>query len=474
MSTDAGGGVASDNGNNKQQLPGFPEFSLEVNIAMSAFMDKIRQFCMSYGFNPLDTRLVEPLKMLDQKGIENNEMFYLGRVSGGCAVDASEKKGEVLVLRVDQTMSFMRYIAKNFRDLPTIFKRYSCGKVYRGEDSRVSMGRFNEFWQIDFDVFCKCTLCWMYESEIIVIVYSVFKKILNIDRFIIRISNIQMLQGLFREFGISNVKKIKRAVKAVDDIMKVSKELTMERLQEAGLTMEKATALLELFQKVNSLPPPAAIEYLKGLNIGNKQFKTGIRELEQVVNGILDNGVCIDNLLIDPRIARGLNYYTGTVCETTLLDMPELGSVCSGGRYNGLMGKLTNNTDDPSQCFGMSIGFTRLIPALINAGAIPATKKTVASVLVTCQDKKCMATYRQIGADLRNSGIATEVYLNKGDKLSKQLSYAAKQGFEFVVIGDMNHEIADGQITIRCMANSTQETISIVDVVKYLQSKLRQ
>ena len=171
----------------------------------------------------------------------------------------------------------------------------------------------------------------------------------------------------------STAKKIKRAVKAVDDIMKVSKELTMERLQEAGLTMEKATALLELFQKVNSLPPPAAIEYLKGLNIGNKQFKTGIRELEQVVNGILDNGVCIDNLLIDPRIARGLNYYTGTVCETTLLDMPELGSVCSGGRYNGLMGKLTNNTDDPSQCFGMSIGFTRLIPALINAGAIPAT-----------------------------------------------------------------------------------------------------
>jgi histidyl-tRNA synthetase len=286
-----------------------------------------------------------------------------------------------------------------------------------------------------------------------------------------RISNRKLLEGLFRENGISQVDKIKRAVKVIDDIEKVEKETTIQLLNELGITLENAERILILFKELYSRTPLEAMNYLKECDFKDSQICEGISELDCVVNGIIANGVDEKYFKVDARIARGLDYYTGTVYETNLIDHMEIGSVCSGGRYNDLVSTLSGNPEDKYPGVGLSIGLTRLIPTLIKANYLSAETQTVANVLVTCQDKKFISKYQEIGSMLRGKGIKTDVYLNKSTNLPKQLDYANKKKYKYVIIAN-KYEFEENSVAIRNMNEATQETVLISDIVDYLKDKI--
>ena len=238
-----------------------------------------------------------------------------------------------------------------------------------------------------------------------------------------------------------------------------------------GINMENATELLEFFREIYALEPTKAIEKLQSRGFEDAELLEGIGELESVVNGIISSGVAEEFFKVDVRIARGLDYYTGTVYETTLLDHRELGSVCSGGRYNDLVSTLSGNPDDIYPGVGISIGLTRLIPTLIAFGYLKDDSQTVANILVSCQDKKYLQKYQEIGTMLRKERINTDVYLNKSIKLPKQLEYASKKNYKYVIIGN-KYEFENEEVVVRDMSASTQETIKIESLVSYLRDRM--
>ena len=451
-------------------IPGFPEFSIEENIVMNNVQSKIKEIYELYGYGPLDTRLVETDKVLNQKGIDSKELFSLNFIIKNKTVELDAKRQQ-LALKFDLTVPMARYIAQNKNTISFPFKRYQIQKVYRAEGHKVASGRYNEFYQCDIDVVGYNTLDIAYDSEFPAIVCDILKNVFNIERFVMRISNRKLLEGLFRENGLMMVDKIKRAVKVIDDIEKVEKETTIQLLNELGITLENAERILILFKELYSRTPLEAMNYLKECDFKDSQICEGISELDCVVNGIIANGVDEKYFKVDARIARGLDYYTGTVYETNLIDHMEIGSVCSGGRYNDLVSTLSGNPEDKYPGVGLSIGLTRLIPTLIKANYLSAETQTVANVLVTCQDKKFISKYQEIGSMLRGKGIKTDVYLNKSTNLPKQLDYANKKKYKYVIIAN-KYEFEENSVAIRNMNEATQETVLISDIVDYLKDKI--
>ena len=451
-------------------IPGFPEFSIEENIVMKNVQSKIKEIYELYGYGPLDTRLVETDKVLNQKGIDSKELFSLNFIIKNKTVELDAKRQQ-LALKFDLTVPMARYIAQNKNTISFPFKRYQIQKVYRAEGHKVASGRYNEFYQCDIDVVGYNSLDITYDSEFPAIVCDILKNVFNIERFVMRISNSKLLEGLFRENGLMMVDKIKRAVKVIDDIEKVEKEITIQLLNELGITLENAERILILFKELYSRTPLEAMNYLKECDFKDSQICEGISELDCVVNGIIANGVDEKYFKVDARIARGLDYYTGTVYETNLIDHMEIGSVCSGGRYNDLVSTLSGNPEDKYPGVGLSIGLTRLIPTLIKANYLSAETQTVANVLVTCQDKKFISKYQEIGSMLRGKGIKTDVYLNKSTNLPKQLDYANKKKYKYVIIAN-KYEFEENSVAIRNMNEATQETVLISDIVDYLKDKI--
>ena len=451
-------------------IPGFPEFSIEENIVMKNVQSKIKEIYELYGYGPLDTRLVETDKVLNQKGIDSKELFSLNFIIKNKTVELDAKRQQ-LALKFDLTVPMARYIAQNKNTISFPFKRYQIQKVYRAEGHKVASGRYNEFYQCDIDVVGYNTLDIAYDSEFPAIVCDILKNVFNIERFVMRISNRKLLEGLFRENGLMMVDKIKRAVKVIDDIERVEKEITIQLLNELGITLENAERILILFKELYSRTPLEAMNYLKECDFKDSQICEGISELDCVVNGIIANGVDEKYFKVDARIARGLDYYTGTVYETNLIDHMEIGSVCSGGRYNDLVSTLSGNPEDKYPGVGLSIGLTRLIPTLIKANYLSAETQTVANVLVTCQDKKFISKYQEIGSMLRGKGIKTDVYLNKSTNLPKQLDYANKKKYKYVIIAN-KYEFEENSVAIRNMNEATQETVLISDIVDYLKDKI--
>ena len=451
-------------------IPGFPEFTIEENIVLSKVQSEIKEIYELYGYGNLDTRLVETDKVLNQKGIDSKELFSLNFIIKNKAVELDAKRQQ-LALRFDLTVPMARYIAQNKNIISFPFKRYQIQKVYRAEGHKVASGRYNEFYQCDIDVVGYNSLDITYDSEFPAIVCDILKNVFNIERFVMRISNRKLLEGLFRENGLMMVDKIKRAVKVIDDIEKVEKETTIQLLNELGITFENAEKILSLFRELYEKTPTEAMVYLKDYGFTDKQICEGISELDCVVNGIIANGVNEKYFKVDARIARGLDYYTGTVYETNLLDHMEIGSVCSGGRYNDLVSTLSGNPEDKYPGVGLSIGLTRLIPTLIKANYLKADTQTVAKILVTCQDKKFISKYQEIGTVLRGAGIKTDVYLNKSTNLPKQLDYANKKNYKYVIIAN-KYEFDENCVAIRNMETASQEKVPINDIVEYFKDKV--
>lgn len=453
-----------------EAIPGFPELSIKDTIVMMDVQKKIKEIYEIYGYVPIDTRLVELDSVLNRKGIDSKELYSLNWLSKGTEYEPNEAQRK-LALRFDLTVPLARYIGQYKRDLSFPFKRYHIGKVYRAETSKATRGRFNEFYQSDIDVIGFNSLDMGYDSEFPAIVYNIFKNIFNIDKFVIRISNRKLLEGLFRENGLKDVNLIKKAVNVIDNIEKVDEATTLSELDKVGVNKEDADSLLQFFKEMYGKTPSEAIKFVKEKGFTNKLLSEGINELEQVVNGVIANGVDEKYFKVDPRIARGLDYYTGTVYETNLLDHMELGSVCSGGRYNDLVSTLTNDPKDVYPGVGVSIGLSRLVPTLIKEGYLKTGGQAICPVLVTCQDKKYISKYQEIACSLRNVGIKTDIYLNKSSKLPKQLDYANSAGFKYVILGN-KYELEENKIIVRNMNTSEQETMLISDVPEYIKNNL--
>lgn len=448
------------------EIAGFVELSPAVMTVMEKVKSQIKVIYMKYGFQPFETRLVEDAKVLNKKGIDSKELFSLNFLSKGDEYSPGEER-RVLALRFDLTVPLARYIDANTQKLTFPFKRFQIQNVYRGEQAKVATGRYNEFYQSDIDVIGNGSIDFNYDSEFPAIICEIFSTVFNLENFIIRISNRKFLEGLFIEYNILDTSKIKRCIKVIDDIEKVPEEVTINRLNEIGMSYDKAEELLSFFLTVFNMQPINAIEFLKEQNFQNKLTLQGIEELDIVINGIALNGVDQKYFRVDPRIARGLDYYTGTVYETILLDYPQLGSVCSGGRYDDLVGALSNKKNKKFPGVGISIGLSRLVPTLIANKYLDPSKYSVADVLVSCQDKKYISKYIEIGNTIRKAGFNVEVFLQRNKKLGYQLDYADKKGFKYVLIGT-SYEFDENKINIRNMVTKETTTVNLENIIDEL------
>lgn len=430
-------------------LSGFMELLPAEQIVFNKMFDTIREAYELFGFIPLDTPILEKAEVLLAKaGGETEKQIY------------QFKKGDTnLAMRFDLTVPLARFVAENWRELAFPFKRYAMGKVYRGE--RAQAGRFREFYQCDIDVIGDEKLDIRFDAEIPSIIYTIFNK-LGFDKFTIQINNRKLFNGLFSGLGITD--RSAKIMQAIDRLEKVGVESVKKELEELKLSQEKIEQILNFTELKGSNS-----EILKGLEkleIKDVQFEEGIKELEEVTGIIKQFGVPEANFKIDLTIARGLDYYTGTVYETRLNEYPEIGSVCSGGRYDNLASQYT---DKQLPGVGISIGLTRLFDQLIKKEVIKTGPSTLTQVLILPMTENPELSI-ELASKLRGNGISTEVYFAL-DKMKKRLGYANKLGIPYVIfIGE--DEILKNVYSLKDMVTGEQKELNREELESYLTTKL--
>lgn len=423
-------------------LPGFMELLPQKQVAFNQIKTVIESTYKKYGFLPLDTPVIEGSDILLAKaGGETEKQIY-----------RFNKADSDLCLRFDLTVPLAKYVAKNQGVLTFPFKRYQIGKVYRGE--RAQRGRFREFYQCDVDVIGDETLNVMYECEIPAIINDIFSG-LKLD-FCICVNNRKILNGLFASLDISDKAETMRVIDKIDKIGVdgVKKELA-ETLNDKQI--KRIIEFVSISGTNNN-----KIKALKKLDVDNEEFKLGIQELSKVVESSKAFGL-EKNLVIELKIARGLDYYTGTVYETFIKGLESVGSVCSGGRYDNLAGYYTNK-QFPG--VGISIGLTRLFFVLDENNLLPKVESPI-EVMVLPMDESAVNYCLFVAGQLRSQDIRTEVYLNDR-KFKNKLNYANKLEAPYVlVVGE--DEIKQGKVSFKDMFNHTQETLSVDEVITRLK-----
>ena len=397
-------------------------------ILFEQMKNTIEQTYRQYGFLPIDTPIIELSDVLLAKaGGETEKQIY-----------RFEKGDTDLSLRFDLTVPLAKYVAKNYGNLSFPFRRYQIGKVYRGE--RTQKGRFREFYQCDIDVIGDGELSILNDAELPSVIYTVFKR-LGFDNFTIRINNRKLLNGLFIEIGQED--NSTEILRIIDKIDKIGKEAVESELLRLNLNKEHVKKIMKfiLIQGTNQ----EKLQQLEELKIENEQFNQGLEEIKQVLKYVGIFGVPEGIYQLDLTIARGLDYYTGTVYETFLNDYRELGSVCSGGRYENLADYYT---DKKLPGVGISIGLTRLFYKLNELQLIKAEKKSVADVLIISMVDD-MEVPIKIASKLRNEGKKVEIYLNN-KKLKAKFKYADKLEIPYVIIIGED-EIANNIVKIKNM-----------------------
>ena len=424
-------------------VSGFPELLPEQQIVFNRGLDIIRSNFELFGFAPIETPSVERKDILTSKGGEEKEIFALSRLF----TEPNESPDTDVALHFDLTVPLARYVAQHKDKLTFPFRRYQMQKVWRGE--RPQKGRYREFYQCDIDVIGRNSLGLINDAEMPAVIYRIFRE-MQIGAFIIRINNRRLLQGFYINLGIPD-DKVADVLRVVDKIDKISRERVQQDLiTRLGVAEAHATAIVELAGM--DAPTDELLNTLRNSpSMSNATFAQGVNELSEVVAGVRNLGVPDDYFKVDLTIARGLGYYTGTVYETRLLTHPELGSICSGGRYDDLASFFTT---DKLPGVGISIGYSRFMMTLIENGVLPAGSATPAKVLVTVLDPTQMQHYLRIAADLRGNAIPTEVYLEKG-RLGDQLKYASRKGFRLAVIAGES-EFASNQVKLKELATGTE------------------
>ena len=428
-------------------LSGFMELLPNEQVLFNEMQDKIRASYEKFGFLPIDTPVIEASEVLLAKaGGETEKQLY------------SFTKGDSnLTLRFDLTVPLAKYVAEYGNELSFPFRRYQIGKVYRGE--RAQRGRFREFYQCDIDVIGDGELNIINDAEIPSVMYETFKS-LGLENFTIRINNRKILNGLFASVG--EEEKAGDILRTIDKIEKIGKEMVIAIFKDDYQMKEESIDTIINFIEISG-NKNEKLEKLEALNIENEMFKQGLEELKEVVKYIRLFNVPEEAFDIDLSIARGLDYYTGTVYETFLNDYKEIGSICSGGRYNDLAGYYTSKN---LPGVGMSIGLTRLFFILNDIGIIKSERKSISDVLVVSMVEDLSYAIKTAN-ELRNSGINAEVYFDN-KKIKAKFKYADKLKIPYViVIGE--DEINSGNLTIKNMETGEQEQLEIEKIIEKLK-----
>ena len=426
-------------------LPGFMELLPNEQILFNEMREKIRKSYERFGFLPLDTPIIESSDVLLAKaGGETEKQIY------------RFNKGESdLSLRFDLTVPLSKYVVENYDKLSFPFRRYQIGKVYRGE--KPQKGRFREFYQCDIDVIDKDELSLLNDAEMPSIIYATFKE-LGFDNFTISINNRKILNGLFESQDLKE--KSTDILRIIDKIDKIGKENVIKEIEGLGVEKEKIDVIMNFISITGDVD--YTIRALRNLNINCKLFETGVNELEEVAKNINLFGVPKENYKIDLTIARGLDYYTGTVYETFLNEYRNLGSVCSGGRYDNL---AEYYTEKKLPGVGISIGLTRLFFQLTDREIIKVGNNSIAKVLIISMVDDFSKSI-EVATKLRNSGINTQIYTNK-DKIKNQFKYANKLNIPYVmVIGE--DEIKENKVSLKDMVTGEQKELEVEDAMKII------
>lgn len=420
-------------------LSGFMELLPAQQVKMEKMMDILRRTYSTYGFTPLDTPIIESSQVLLAKGGGETEK----------QVYRFEKGDSDLSLRFDLTVPLAKYVALHYNELAFPFRRYQIGKVYRGE--RAQRGRFREFYQADIDVIGDGRLDITNEAEIPSIIYRTFTEF-GLKNFVIRVNNRKILNGFYAMNGMSA--HAGEIMRTVDKIDKIGAEKVRQLLiDEVGMYSQKADTVLD-FMAINgsNAEVVAALNRFSGMDA---TFDEGLKELETVVKYLGDFGVPEENFAIDLTIARGLDYYTGTVYETLITDHPEIGSVCSGGRYDDLAGYYT---DKALPGVGISIGLTRLFYVLNEQGMLSDTIVTSPCDVLVIPMTDDLSYAISTATILRSHGVRTQLYTEQ-KKFKARMSYADKLQVPFaVIIGE--DEKNEGVVSVKNMRTGEQVKLS--------------
>ena len=432
-------------------LSGFMELQPDKQVQMDKMRAVLAETYARYGFTPLDTPAIEAAEVLLAKGGgETEKQIY------------RFTKGESdLALRFDLTVPLAKYVAANYGQLTFPFRRYQIGKVWRGE--RAQRGRFREFYQADIDIIGDGALDILNEAEIPAIIYDTFTR-LGLHRFRIRVNNRKVLNGFFAILGLSE--QAGDVLRTIDKLDKIGADKVRELLTDTcGVTGENADEILRFI----ACPGTSAdkLAFLEQYRGRNETFDTGLDELRTVVGYLPAFGVPEENFELDLTIARGLDYYTGTVYETVLLDHPEVGSICSGGRYDDLAGYYTNKS---LPGVGISIGLTRLFYILQEQNMISDAVLTAPADVLILPMTDDLSAAVALASELRAGGLRVQIYSEK-KKFKAKIGYADKLGIPFVIfLGE--DEVAQHVCALKNMATGVQEAVTSAAALETIRAEI--
>lgn len=447
-------------------MPGVLELLPLDQVAFQAMLDAIRRNFERFGFLPIETPVMEfSSVLLTKEGGDTERQVYFVQSTGALQAAAAGDVPE-LALRFDLTVPLARYVAEHERDLVFPFRRFQIQRVYRGE--RAQRGRFREFYQCDIDVIGKDSLSVRYDAELPAVIYNVFRD-LDIGAFTIQINNRKLMRGWLEGLGIADAEQQGALLREVDKLDKRGADAVRETLtgDAFGLSVDVAEKLLE-FVQVRSTSLADALAKLDALGAGSEALEQGRAELKEVLGLLKAFGVPESHFALNLSIARGLDYYTATVYETTLNDYPQIGSICSGGRYENLASHYTKSR---LPGVGISIGATRLYWQLREAGLLKGGRSTV-QALVAQMDEHELPRYLELTTQLRAAGINTEVVVEPG-KLAKQFKYADRAGIRFVLVLGPD-EIAKGTITVKDLRKQDQFEVQRDELADALRVEIEQ
>lgn len=427
-------------------LPGFMELLPQEQIIFNQIKEKIQKSYEKFGFLPLDTPVIEDSNVLLAKaGGETEKQIY-----------RFNKGDNDLSLRFDLTVPLSKYVAKNYNDLSFPFRRYQIGKVYRGE--RPQKGRFREFYQCDIDIIGDGELSNLNDAELPAVIYNTFKE-MGFEKFTICINNRKILNGLFSSLELKD--KSTEILRIIDKLEKIGKEAVIEELQKLNVENESIEKIMNFIEIQGNTDEK--LYGLDKLNIKDDIFQEGLKDLKEVIKYIRLFNVPDTNFKIDLTIARGLDYYTGTVYETFLDDYRKLGSVCSGGRYDNLAEYYTNRK---LPGVGTSIGLTRFFDQIYDLGLIKADKKSISEVLVVSMSED-LEYATKVANVLRKNGINTQMYL-ENKKIKAKFKYADKLQVPYTIVLGEDEE-KNNIVTLKDMQTGEQQQISLEEVIKIIK-----
>ena len=423
---------------------GFGEYLPDQQIEFNRLVDIIRDTYEAYGFSPIDTPDMELSEVLLAKGGgETEKQIY-----------RFEHGKNDLSLRFDLTIPLARYAAEHEHDLVFPFRRYHIGKVHRAE--RAQAGRFREFYQCDIDILGSDSPT--VDAEFPAIINEIFDQF-NFGEFTIRLNNRMILNGFFEGLGLESSTDVLRII---DKMEKITDEEFISELTNIGLNADQVNQVKSFTSIEGS--NDEIIAQLQALQVDSEQFNDGVSKIKVLIDALRTMDVPEERFKVDLKIARGLDYYTGTVYETILNDHPGLGSVCSGGRFDDL---VSHYSSTEMSGVGISIGISRLFYKLLEAGVIKPSQKSPADVVVMPIAEEQIQFSLSVAETLRKAGIATMFY-SEPNKVKKKFQYADRMGFGYVIlIGDK--EMETGEVSVKNMETGESSTLAVADLAQFIR-----